>query len=81
MADPEPVSDGPYTVRFSSPGSEATVQCGDGQVTTFANSRSLQFTGIVTCLVKIDSGKAVVQLDRAASVTCRASGSSVSCDK
>ncbi len=72
-------TDGPYTVRFSVPGKEGRVQCGDGQTTEFVGSTTMSFTGTVTCRVKVDKLQGVVQIERGGTVTCSDNGSVLSC--
>ncbi len=68
-----------YAVKFSTPGREAKLQCGDGQSTSFAGSTTLSFTGTVTCLVRIDSGKGAVQVTKSAQYTCSEDAGKVLC--
>jgi hypothetical protein len=72
-------SGGPYTVRFSAPGQEGKIQCGDGQSVEFVGASTMNFTGTVTCRVKVGSGMGVVQLTQAANVSCSEAAGRVSC--
>jgi hypothetical protein len=66
-------------VRFMAQGHEAQLTCGDGQQASFVNSTQLEFEGVVTCMVQIESAKTAVQIRRAQTVTCSVAGSQVSC--
>ena len=70
---------GSYTVRFSVPGKEGRIQCGDGQDAEFVGSTSLSFEGSVTCRITADKKRGAVQLDHATSVSCSDVGTVLSC--
>lgn len=79
-AAPAAPAGGSYTVRFSVPGREGRVQCGDGQTASFAGATTMTFTGgTVTCLVAIDKGKGAVQVSRNGTVTCSEDAGKVTC--
>jgi hypothetical protein len=66
-------------VRFSVPGRDARLQCGDGQATEFSGNTTLRFTGTTTCLVKVDHGRGAIQLSQGGTVTCTEDSGKVSC--
>ncbi len=70
---------GSFSVKFSTPGREAKLQCGDGQTSEFAGATTMSFSGTTTCLVRIDSGKGAVQVSRTATVTCSEDAGKVTC--
>lgn len=78
VAAPAPAS-GPYTVRFSIPGKEGRIQCGDGKDAEFVGSTTLSFEGNVTCRIMADKKRGVVSLERATSVSCSDAGTVLSC--
>lgn len=78
----EPPAAGPFTVKFSIPGREGKIQCGDGQTAEFVGATSITFQGLTTCRVKTSGKEAkqgVVQVERASSVTCTEAGTALSC--
>ena len=75
---PEPAA-GSYSVKISTPGREAKVQCGDGQSAEFTGGTTLQFSGTVTCLVRMGQGRGPLQVSHSASVTCSEDGGRVTC--
>ncbi|MFN7145369.1 MAG: hypothetical protein ACK4YP_16470 [Myxococcota bacterium] len=66
-------------MKFSTPGREARLQCGDGQTADFAGATTMSFSSTTTCLVRIDSGKGAVQVSRSAVVTCSEDAGKVTC--
>jgi hypothetical protein len=66
-------------VRFNVPGKEGRIQCGDGQTAEFVGSTNLSFDGTVTCRVKADKKQGVVQLEKAATITCTDAGTVLNC--
>lgn len=80
----EPVvapASGPFTVKFSIPGKEGKVQCGDGQVAEFVGGTTMSFEGVTTCRVKVEKEKkqGVIQVDHAGTIVCNDSGSTLAC--
>ena len=80
-AEPAPPPAGPFSVRFTVPGKEGVVQCGDGQQAEFVGSTTLSFQGVTTCRVVVgkDKKKAAVPVDRGGTITCTDSGGVLSC--
>jgi outer membrane biosynthesis protein TonB len=72
-------SGGSFSVRFSVPGREARVQCGDGQAADFSGATSMTFATTTTCLVKVDHGRGAVQVSQTGTVTCAEDAGKVSC--
>jgi hypothetical protein len=68
-----------FSVKFSIPGHEGKLQCGDGQTADFAGATTMSFEGTTTCLVRIGSGKGAVQVSKSATVTCSEDAGKVSC--
>lgn len=68
-----------YPVKFTSPGREGKVRCGDGQTAEFSGATTLNFSGTVTCLVQIGQGRGAVQVSRSSTVTCSEDSGKVSC--
>ncbi len=68
-----------YPVKFTAPGREGKVRCGDGQVAEFTGATTLNFSGTVTCLVQIGQGRGAVQIGRSTTVTCSEDSGKVSC--
>ena len=66
-------------MKFSIPGHEGKLQCGDGQTADFAGATTMSFEGTTTCLVRIGSGKGAVQVSKSATVTCSEDAGKVSC--
>lgn len=80
----EPVAapaSGPFTVKFSVPGKEGKVQCGDGQVAEFVGGTTMSFDGVTTCRVKVEKEKkqGVIQVDHGGTIVCNDFGSSLAC--
>jgi hypothetical protein len=65
-----PAATDTFTVRFSAPGQEGKLECGDGQTAEFVGATNLTFTAVATCRVKMGGGFTVVQVSRTATVTC-----------
>jgi hypothetical protein len=68
-----------YSVKFSTPGREGRLRCGDGQTAEFAGATTMSFSGTVTCLVQIDKGRGTVQVSKNATVTCSEDAGKVTC--
>lgn len=68
-----------YPVKFTAPGREGKIRCGDGQTAEFAGATTLSFAGTVTCLVQIDKGRGAVQVGRSTTVTCSEDAGKVTC--
>ncbi len=68
-----------FPVKFTAPGREGKVRCGDGQAVSFAGSTTLSFGGTTTCLVQIDQGRGAVQVTRSTTVTCTEDAGKVTC--
>lgn len=68
-----------YPVKFTAPGREGKVRCGDGQTAEFSGATTLNFSGTVTCLVQIGQGRGAVQVSRSSTVTCSEDSGKVSC--
>ena len=68
-----------FPVKFTAPGREGKVRCGDGQAVSFAGSTTLSFGGTTTCLVQIDQGRGAVQVTRSTTVTCAEDAGKVTC--
>lgn len=68
-----------YPVKFSAPGREGKVRCGDGQTVEFTGATTLNFSGTVTCLVQIGQGRGAVQVSRSSTVSCSEDVGKVSC--
>lgn len=68
-----------YPVKFTAPGREGKVRCGDGQTAEFTGATTLNFSGTVTCLVQIGQGRGAVQVSRSSTVTCSEDSGKVSC--
>ena len=74
-----PAPAGEFEVAFRSMGAEAKLQCGDGQTGRFVGTTRRKFTDVTSCLITIDGKKGAVQVKRSSTVSCKVSGSSVSC--
>jgi len=68
-------------VKFSVPGKEGKIQCGDGQTAEFVGGTTMTFQSVTTCKVKSDKDKkqGVIQLDHGGTITCNDFGSNLSC--
>ncbi len=78
-----PPPSGPFSVKFSVPGKEGKIQCGDGQSAEFVSGTTMSFAGVTTCRVKTggkDAKQGVIQVERGGTVTCSDFGSSLSCN-
>ena len=68
-----------YQVKWSTPGQEAKLQCGDGQTASFAGATTLSHQGPVTCLVRIGTSRGAAQVDQSTTVTCTEDAGRVNC--
>ena len=68
-----------FPVKFTAPGREGKVRCGDGQTVSFSGATTLSFGGTTTCLVQIDQGRGAVQVTRSTTVTCTEDAGKVVC--
>ncbi len=73
---------GPYTVKIVARDLETTLQCGDGQQSTFVGSTRMTFSDVTTCRVKMGAALGVVQINATATFTCSADASNrVTCSQ
>ncbi len=68
-----------FSVKFSAPGREGRLQCGDGQTADFAGATTMSFETTTTCLVRIDKGKGTVTVSKSAMVSCTEDAGLVAC--
>lgn len=68
-------SAGPYAVKFVARDVETTLQCGDGQQSTFVGTTRMTFSDVTTCRVKMGAAMGVVQISANGTFTCAADAS------
>ena len=74
-----PAAGSPRTVKITVAGSEALLQCGDGQQVEFVGSTRLTFTDVTTCRVKVGASMGVITVTGDGSFNCVESAGKVNC--